>query len=81
VLTPDKLRLTMGRRGEDEDKVVEVIPGFDDAPSQWLNLFDRLPLQDSYDVPNGPSMVRVLVSPEVKSVLAEIKRMLSARYE
>lgn len=79
VLTPEKLRLAMERRGEEEGQVLEVIPGFDDAPAQWLNQFDRLPLQDSYDVPDGPSLVRVVVTPEVKSVLAEIKRMPGRR--
>ncbi len=79
VLTPDRLRLAMERRGEDDGKVVEVIPGFDEAPAHWLNQFDRLPLQDSYDVPDGPSLVRVVVTPEVKAVLAEIKRMPGRR--
>lgn len=79
VLTPDRLRLAMEQRGEGEGKVVEVIPGFDDAPLLWLNQFDRLPLQDSYDVPDGPSLVRVVVAPEVKAVLAEIKRMAGRR--
>lgn len=79
VLTPDRLRLAMERRGEDDGKVVEVIPGFDEAPAHWLSQFDRLPLQDSYDVPDGPSLVRVVVAPEVKAVLAEIKRMPGRR--
>lgn len=79
VLTPDKLRLGMERRGGGEGTVIEVIPAFDDAPSTWLNHFDRLPLQDSYDVPDGPSLVRVVVTPEVKAVLAEIKRMPGRR--
>ena len=79
VLTPEKLRLRMERRGEGESKVLEVFPGFDDAPAQWLNQFDRLPLQESYDVPDGPSLVRVVLTPEVKSVLAEIKRMPARR--
>jgi len=79
VLTPDRLRLAMDRRGQDNAKVLEVIPDFDEAPSQWLSLFDRLPLQDSYDVPDGPSLVRVVLTPEVKSVLAEIKRMPGRR--
>lgn len=79
VLTPDKLRMGMERRGEGDGSVVEIIPGFADAPVQWLNQFDRLPLQDSYDVPDGPSLVRVVVTPEVKAVLAEIKRMPGRR--
>lgn len=79
VLTPDRLRLAMEHRGEVDGKVVEVIPGFDEAPSHWLDQFDRLPLQDSYDVPDGPSLVRVVVTPEVKAVLAEIKRLPGRR--
>ena len=79
VLTPDRLRLVMERRGEGDAKILEVVPGFEEAPAQWLNLFDRLPLQDSYDVPDGPALVRVVLTPEVKSVLAEIKRMPGRR--
>ncbi|MDD0838756.1 DEAD/DEAH box helicase [Curvibacter sp. HBC61] len=79
VLTPDQLRLTMERRGDEDAKVLEVIPGFDRAPEHWLHHFDRLPLQDSYDVPDGPSLIRVVVAPEVKAVLAEIKRMPGRR--
>ncbi|MDI4634715.1 DEAD/DEAH box helicase [Pelomonas sp. V22] len=79
VLTPERLRLAMSSRGEAEGRVVEVAPSFDEEPAQWLSLFDRLPLQDSYDVPDGASLVRVVVSPEVKSVLAEIKRMPGRR--
>lgn len=79
VLTPDRLRLAMERRGDGDAKVLEVIPGFDEAPDQWLSQFDRLPLRDSYDVPEGPALVRVVLTPEVKSVLAEIKRMPGRR--
>jgi hypothetical protein len=79
VLTPDRLRLAMERRGGGDSHVLEVIPGFDEAPEQWINLFDRLPLQDSYDVPDGPALVRVVLTSEVKSVLAEIKRMPGRR--
>ena len=79
VLTPELLRLEMEQRGEGESKVVEVIPGFDEAPQSWLNIFDRLPLQDRYEVPDGAAMVRVVLSPEVKTVLAEVKRMKGRR--
>lgn len=79
VLNPERLRLSMVRRGDGSGKLVEVIPGFEDAPESWLNQFDRLPLQDSYDVPDGPSLVRIVVAPEVKAVLAEIKRMPGRR--
>lgn len=79
VLTPDRLRLEMERRGEGDARVIEVMPDFDQAPNGWIQLFDRLPLQDSYNVPDGASLVRIVVSPEVKAVLAEIKGMPGRR--
>lgn len=79
VLTPDRLRLELRRHGEGEGKVVEVIPRFDEAPVQWLSQFDRLPLQDSYDVPDGPLLTRVVLTPEVRAVLSEVKRMPGRR--
>lgn len=79
VLTPERLRLSMARRGDAEGKVIEVIPGFDEAPAHWLSQFDRLPIQDRYDVPDGAALVRVVLTPEVRSVLAEIKRMPGRR--
>lgn len=79
LLTPERLRLGMRAVGHAEAKVVEVLPGFEGEPSGWLDLFDRLPLRDSYDVPDGPSLTRIVVTPEVRSVLAEIKRMPGRR--
>lgn len=79
VLTPEKLRLSMEQRGGGDGRVLEIIPGFDEAPAQWLSLFDRLPLQESYDVPDGAALVRVVLTPEVKAVLSEIKRMPGRR--
>lgn len=79
VLTPDRLRLEMEQRGDADNKIVEVIPGFDEAPANWLAIFDRLPLQESYDVPDGASLVRVVIDPQVRSVLAEIKAMHGRR--
>ena len=79
VLTPERLHLAMAQSGASEAQVIEVIPGFDGAPAGWLAQFDRLPLRDSYDVPDGPSLVRVVLTPKVKSVLAEIKRMPGRR--
>lgn len=79
VLTPERLRLAMEKRVVGDETVLEVVPGFDGAPAQWLSQFDRLPLQDRYDVPDGATLVRVVVAPEVKAVLAEIKRMPGRR--
>jgi hypothetical protein len=79
LLTPDRLRLNLARRSVVGSQVVEVVPDFDEAPPQWLAHFDKLPLRDSYDIPDGASLVRVVPSPEVRSVLAEIKRMPGRR--
>lgn len=79
VLTPDKLRLDLEKRGDGEARVIEVQPTFDDAPSNWLSIFDRLPLSDAYEIPNGESITRIVISPEVRSVLAEVKRMTARR--
>lgn len=79
VVTPERLRLDMQQRGDTDNKILEVIPGFDEAPANWLEIFDRLPLQESYDVPDGATLVRVVIDPEVRSVLAEIKAMHGRR--
>ncbi|WP_233884556.1 DEAD/DEAH box helicase [Paraburkholderia flagellata] len=79
ILTPERLRMSLDRRGEGDASVLEVAPGFDDAPAGWLALFDRLPLQETYEVPDGPALVRVVPTPEVRAVLAEIKRMPGRR--
>lgn len=80
VLTPDKLQLSL-RRGEGvNNRVVELIPGFDGAPPRWLEIFDQTPeVRTRYDVPDGAGLVHVLPSPEVRAVLAEIKRMPGRR--
>lgn len=79
VLTPDKLYLELEKRGEGEARVIEVQPNFQGAPSNWLAVFDKLPLSDTYDIPEGASLTRIVISPEVKSVLAEVKRMIGRR--
>ncbi|MBF0192554.1 MAG: restriction endonuclease [Magnetococcales bacterium] len=77
VLTPDKLRLTM-RKGA--GGVVEVVPGFDGEPPRWLELFDCLPeVQPWYEVPDGAGKVEILITPEVQTVLREIKGMTGRR--
>lgn len=80
VLTPEKLRLGLRKTGEGEGKTVEVTPGFEGAPSRWVEIFDRMPgVNDRYEIPDGEELVHVVVSPQVKTVLAEIKRMPGRR--
>ena len=75
ILTPDKLGLSIERRTLGEQEVIEILPSFEGAPDAWISVFDRLDLRDKYEVPQGASMVRVILTPEVKSVLGEIKRL------
>ncbi len=79
IVTPEKLRLDLRRHAVGEDRVLEVIPGFVGAPEKWLDIFDKQPIQASYSVPDGKSMTKVVLSEEVRSVLAEVKRMPGRR--
>lgn len=79
VLTPDRLSLSMRSSRVADDKIIEVEPTFAGAPDRWLDTFDRQPLSDRYDIPDGTSMTRVVISEPVKAVLAEIKRMPGRR--
>lgn len=80
VLTPDRLRLGLRKAGDGEAKTVEITPDFDDAPGRWVEIFDRMAsVQDRYEIPDGDELVHVVVSPEVKTVLAEVKRMPGRR--
>jgi hypothetical protein len=79
VVTPDKLKLGVGSATVGADRVVEVTPDFEGAPAGWLALFDRMPLQNSYSVPDGMSLTKVVLSEPVKRVLAEIKAMPGRR--
>jgi hypothetical protein len=80
VLTPERLQLALRKAGEGEGKTVEVTPGFEDAPARWIEMFDRLPsVQVRYEIPEGEELTHVVVTPEVQTVLREIKRMPGRR--
>lgn len=79
VLTPEKLKLEIEKRGDANERVIEITPTFEDAPSDWISIFDRFPLSDSYEVPDGLSVTRIVLSPEVKTVLSEVKKMPGRR--
>lgn len=81
VLAPETLQLNMRRNTLLGDAVVEVQPTFEDAPSHWLNTFDKYTeVQDQYSItlPDG-GIAHVVIAPEVKSVLGEIKKMPNRR--
>jgi SNF2 family DNA or RNA helicase len=61
-------------------RMVEVIPDFNGAPTNWIQRFDNYEhVQTRYPIPDRAGMVEVLVEPAVKTVLFEIKRMPARR--
>lgn len=79
VLTPEKLKLQIEKRGDANERVIEICPTFEGAPPDWISIFDRFPLSDSYEVPDGFSVTRIVLTPEVKTVLNEVKKMPARR--
>jgi hypothetical protein len=77
VLTPSTLRLDLRKSIHlDDDDVVEIEPTFDHAPEGWLRRFDQeRNVPDRYDVPTPEGIVQILITPSVKTVLEEIKRL------
>lgn len=75
VLTPEKLAIGLRRVQSEDDSIIEVQPTFDGAPSDWLDRFDKSPVvQSRYDIPTSDGVLQVMISPEVETVLREIKR-------
>jgi HJR/Mrr/RecB family endonuclease len=77
VLTPDTIEIHLRKSEADGMRVVEIIPGFEGAPENWLEVFDSyrqsVPLR--YDIPIDKGVVQVLVTPEVRTVLDNIRRL------
>ncbi|WP_232313962.1 SNF2-related protein [Ralstonia sp. A12] len=77
VLTPEKLQIGL-RRSESvsDDHVVEIEPVFEGAPANWLEVFDRAKdVRDRYDIVTPEGIVQILVTPKVRTVLQEVKRL------
>jgi len=75
VLTPEKLSLQMHKSAQGGAKTVQVEPGFAGAPSRWLETFDKFAtVPERYDITDGEGIVQVLIAPQVRSVLQEIRR-------
>lgn len=79
VVTPEKLKLQFRTGSPGADGVMEAIPTIEGVPPGWLAMFDRTPVQDSYSVPDGHSMTKVVLSEPVKATLQEIKRSMPGR--
>lgn len=80
VLTPEKLDIALRKSGVEGTNVVEVIPGFDGAPAKWLDAFQKAEdVPERYEVADGEGLTHVVISPEVRTVLREIRRMPGQR--
>lgn len=81
VLAPEELQLNLRKNLVSKESVVEVQPDFKDSPSNWLQTFDKYnEVQDEYTIslPEG-GLAHVIIEPQVKSVLSEIKKMPNRR--
>lgn len=83
VLTPDRLDIDLRKGDGIGTQLVEVLPSFEGGPVRWLEIFDRSDeVKDRYEIPDGDDgagLVHVVVAPEVRTVLREIKRMPGRR--
>lgn len=78
VLTPGSLQLSLRRAGP--LGLVEVQPWFEGAPTHWLDAFDKAEqVRDRYDLVTPEGVVQVVITPEVGTVLRELKRMPGRR--
>ena len=80
VITPERLDIGLRKAGAGAGNVVEILPGFDGQPPRWLEMFDRLgDVPERYEIPDGEGLTHVIVSPGVRTVLREIKRISGRR--
>ena len=76
VLTPEKLAIGLRKNKVVDDTVIEIEPTFDGAPPEWLERFDRQSsVQSRYDIPTPEGIVQVVIGPQVRTVLEEVKRL------
>jgi len=77
VLTPDRLDIRLRKSPQIAgDSVIEIEPSLAGAPLDWLERFDNArEVQDRYDIVTPEGIVQVLITPQVKTVLQEVKRL------
>jgi Holliday junction resolvase len=77
VLTPERLDIGLRKSAPiADDSVIEIEPTFAGAPPDWLERFDRSrDVLDRYDIVTPEGIVQVLITPQVKTVLQEVKRL------
>ncbi len=79
VLAPERLTINWVA-STTTDGVLEIDPSFEGAPPEWLQSFDRnREVLNRYDIPTDVGIVQVVVTPTVRTVLEEIKRMPGRR--
>lgn len=77
VLTPERLDIGLRKSAPIAgDSVIEIEPTFAGAPPDWLERFDNIrDVPDRYDIVTPEGIVQVLITPQVKTVLQEVKRL------
>lgn len=77
VLTPERLNIGLRKSAPiADDSVIEIEPTFAGAPPDWLERFDgSREVLDRYDIVTPEGIVQVLITPQVKTVLQEVKRL------
>ena len=80
ILTPDKLDLAFRKAEFAGERVIEVIPGFRDAPAGWLEKFDAgRSTQPYYQISSPAGITHIIIPDEVKVVLDQIKSLPGRR--
>ena len=80
ILTPDKLDLAFRKAEFAGERVIEVIPGFRDAPAGWLEKFDAgRSTQPYYQISSPAGITHIIIPDEVKVVLDQIKSLSGRR--
>ena len=81
VVRPESLRLKLKKSTQLGLHVMEVEPLLEDQPEGWISAFDGLNhVPDRYAIPSSNGgIVHVLITPEVKTVLQEIRALPARR--
>lgn len=81
VLAPEKLQFNLRKNLISNEPIIEIQPVFDEAPSNWLRTFDQYNnVQDQYSISlSDGGIAHVIIHPQVKQVLNEIKKMPNRR--
>jgi hypothetical protein len=80
ILTPHTVDIEMRKSEASGARVVEIMPGFEGAPENWLDIFDsHRSVPEHYNISTREGVVHVIVTPEVRTVLDNIHRMPGRR--